>query len=323
VIHIGFSSIARRFGEIHGVPILCTTDNLAVGPTSADPSLHREARVSYWGGETWRTEADVELEQPGGPALCFWFEPTTPNMLAFWRACSLCALTGRRVWRARLGRARRRKNPRGTPTWEPEVTEEDLAAAPPTPSGMARGQVRALAAFWAAYCAKSPEALWRITSRSRRAEVLDLRLYYAGFFPRRLGAALRLSRLDELLLGLVGRTWSTPAAIIARGVEKGGATWLSWLSRTGSQFVARRLRGWSERADGKVLHRRIELPGQRQYLICNSYRLAPGGEAILRRLPSLAFAPRVAIGGATAYDPEDPWCLRVAPSGSVAWERAR
>lgn len=202
------------------------------------------------------------------------------------------------------------------------IVDRNVIEPLPAPRSVRPEVARAYAGLWKAFCSRSPAAFWRLAGSSARSrDIRDLRKWYERFFPRVEGGMVRLSVFDAVLLRSVPDAWAEADRVYATGFRVDKASWLALEPQ--SEMVARRLAQWHAYGKGRILERRGPRAQTDDALGRSLYRWAPGGASVLASLPSVGSAPPLRIGGATAYDPEDPWCLRVAPSGSVAWERAR
>lgn len=158
-----------------------------------------------------------------------------------------------------------------------------------------RAQLDEGAALWFKYADDSPLSF----DKARRAgstafpELTRVAEVHGFWFPRRIEGALKLSELDEVVLGLLGED--------LRSVSK-----LKVDERLaypfGSTRLPRRLEEW-------VRHGDVEQEGE-------AYRLSDSGVRLLKEgLRKVTDAPFVFVGGCRVNDPSVPWVRVVEPGG--------
>lgn len=121
---------------------------------------------------------------------------------------------------------------------------------------------------------------------------------YGAWFPRLEGGRLRLSQLDELLLGSLREQWLTMPELMGElsGRER-------QLDAFGLMVAVLRLKDWAAR--GVVQHRRCDAEQ-------DAFRLTDRARALLAQgLESVGDAPVIDVGGCKLGDPAAPW-VRVA-----------
>lgn len=297
-------------------PVVVADDNLLLGPSRAHLERHRLARARYWGREA-STEIHDALAAACGPPLSLALPPTPGGLLCLAQVSAAAIERGRALWVIDL--------PSTTPATSPSKLDPvraphlDMAKVLPCLPPAARYsslQAAFAATLWRLWCRRSPTGFSRYCASGGALHPLiaDLGRYHAGIFPRFDDRALMLSRLDDLILGRLSSTWSTPAQLFASAAAA-GSDLHAWLTHTGDLYLAARLLAWSRHAHGRVVERREEAGSPGGEMTRWAFRWHPGGERILDGLPGLGAAPPVSIGGAVAYDPARPWARRLDSAG--------
>src|SRR5262245_53419366 len=71
-------------------PVVYVSDNVLMGPSSADPKRHQALRARYWKDPTF-TDSDREIGAQG--PLCLYLPPTASALLTLCRICSIAIQT--------------------------------------------------------------------------------------------------------------------------------------------------------------------------------------------------------------------------------------
>jgi hypothetical protein len=194
-------------------------------------------------------------------------------------------------------------------------------AATPDQGRLALGAARALrddelreaAELWSLYAAPAPLAF----DQARRAgsgafpELDETGELHGAWFPRLTDSQLRLSELDELLLGQLGDDRRTPRELIADMPERERLLW-----PFGAFAPVRRLRAWA--AHGAIAR---EVRSHDSFLEQDAFQLTDRTRELLAGgFDSVADAPALYIGGCRLYDPDAPW---VRITDGAGWRLAQ
>jgi hypothetical protein len=314
VVHLAANATVAGVVERRaGVRCMPINEDLGWGPTSVDRREQARLRRRYL---KLALSADVDraLERQPSAPVCVWLRRAARDTLFFWSICSSCRERDRPVFAAVFGG---REMASGLLVLPETYLNSRLAPALPlaAPRPVSRPALRAYAALWAAFCDDAPHRFWRLSRRSERArDVSDLHGWYAQHFPRREAGRLRLSRFDELLLCGLSSRWTPTERLFTAGSRESLKDWLAL--ELASMVVDHRLRQWSQHAEGRILERSTKRVGQSE-LFRESYRWAPGGNAILDGLDDITDAPPMYIGGVKVYDPKEPSVCRMSRDGEV------
>jgi len=297
-------------------PVVTFIDNLLVGPSAWDPNTHLSLRGEYWGNRRrqrrnlmslWST---LHLKNP----LVVWTSNSLEHRVALWMLCAWLERAGRKSTDVRLVTLPERKTPHlfvcsGAILHGGEIGPriEAAVALPEATRRRAEG-------LWKKFVDKSPKAFSDQCQRGLRGfpEVRSIGTYHAGFFPQYSGTRLAISRFDQVMFACVSGEWATPVTIFSHRSAEGDFL-RNWLSCAGDIFLSRRLRDWADHDCDEVAleSRPLDLSNpMRSHL----YRLTSRGKDIARNgLGNISQGPRLAIGGAMAYDPSAPWVIRTTP----------
>jgi hypothetical protein len=316
-VHVAIGRVAGAALEELAAPVVVVDDNLLLGPSSADSTRHQALRARYWGGSP-STALEERLAEAPGSALCVHLPPTPSGLLSLCRICSLAIASDSSVSVVELRPTGTGASIQGTDLPRAAfLAGADILRDMPPAAVWSNLQIAFAATLWRLWCRRSPVAFSRFCASGGvlHPQIAHLGRYHAGVFPRVVDQRLSLARFDELLLRRLSRDWVTPAQIYVQAAT--AAPELdAWLSHTGDDDVAERLRAWSHHARGRIVERqKAKAQKSRSSMIGWAYRWHPGGEAILAALPSLGTAPPVEIGGAVAYDSDRPWVCRVDAVG--------
>lgn len=296
--------------------VVVVDDNLLLGPSSADATRHEALRARYWGGSP-STALERELARRPGSPLCVHMPPTPGGLLSLCRICSLAIAGDSIVSVVDLAPTYAGASVQATDLPRSSFhAGADILRERPSAALWSKLQVAFAATLWGLWCRRSPVGFSRFfaSGHTLHPQIASLGLYHSGIFPRLIDGVLLLSRVDELLLRRLSNEWVTPAKVYVDAAASAPEL-DAWLSHTGDEYVAERLRAWWRHPRGRIVERQ-RTNKRASSMIGWSYRWHPGGEAILDSLPNLDTAPPVEVGGAVAYDPDRPWVCRVeATSG--------
>jgi hypothetical protein len=268
------------------LPISVVEENLLLGPTSVDPRLMSELRNGYWRtrGERQRNRfRDVIRALEAGRPLVLWMSDVPEDQLLL---CWLCYVAACRE---------------GLPIFVVEIdslrpkhhAQTSMGEARPAQKMLGSSEIAWRRDLWRSYCSRSPS---RFCEAAGTAGLVALATCYRGFFPRRSGKRLRLSQLDEAVLGAVDGARVTEQDLLVAAAMPTAAL-APWLARTGDGFLVTRLAAWQHHQAIAVRRRRDAHPLRRA-----EYYLTALGERILHAgLRVMAEAPPLEIGGSVAY----------------------
>jgi hypothetical protein len=310
----------REAGARH---VVLLEEGLTHGPSSADPHRHARLRRAHRAeatGASVRGAADLAATLDVLPAelpVVLWTSGAWRDVLAAVQA--LVALRRARVLarRVRLALAE-----------GPQPIGERAARALPRVLGRSRpvrpGEVRAAAAAWRAFTARTPAALERARRRPGAFPGFTASVAaHAALFPRVERAApgrLSLSALDRALLAGLSRFWWRDVGEVVRAAGGAGRD-LAWAH--GEPLLRWRLLDWCATEPDPPAEFRVQSRGSRPEI---RFRVTPAGRRLLaegladpRRAPPLAAGGQVAFRGRPLWVCEsegDRW--RLAP-----WRRRR
>lgn len=314
-IHLATSrDIGSAVRRTLGLPVPFVPDNLLLGPCATDPEIHEEARSRYWDldrGERARFHASsraVTEAIASRSRVILWTSRLWSDVAALWSLCAwrlLCRPLEPKIDLITVGSAEDHAFGRGTL----RVTTADVRRHLDTQRPLSLTRVREMALFWRALASRTPI----LAARGRRGgpereDLQTIGTYQAGFFPRREGSRLALSRFDDLLLTCLGDDWATAVDPLRVRSAVGKELW-KWIAHTGDFFPAMRLRAWAEHEGAEAaLERRPYRPERPMQEW--QYRLSAVGKRIQREgLDDVARGAPLVMGGATAYDPAAPWVV--------------
>ncbi|WP_438005065.1 hypothetical protein WME89_40975 [Sorangium sp. So ce321] len=320
--HVAFGTMtAERLERIGATNVARACDCLLVGPSLRDVAEHARMRQAWWNSpEKW----DVYLsEVRWQPPIVVWVSSRLDERVNLWKTCS---------WLNDMGIACQdvlilEFEPvpsSGTPD-EPlppfnccssvdhhpdAVLLEHLEKARPWPRERYDRAVR----LWANYVDENPLPFVESCLRGVEGfpELAPLWTLLSCFFPRRTSeGALRLSRFDELIFGLLSTEWKTPLALVAHESEIQMNLW-HLLFCTGDLFLPRRLEHWADHSSSAFVERAPgpKPPNAGYPMLSEVYRLTERGMRLREQgLEQLTDAPSLPLAGTEAYSPSAPWVL--------------
>lgn len=319
--HVTSDSITTdRLLRLGAKNVVRASDCLVIGPSRQNALEHARARQAWWdSSEDWDrlSSPEVRWETP----VAVWVSASIVQRVNLWRICS---------WLGHIGIATRDVlilEFDALP--HPEFPEEPFPSYECTISvadyrdevllhRFARARPFSTARFgravslWNKYTDENPSAFVRRCRSGVKGfpELAPLWTFLSCLFPRRTPeGALRVSRLDELLLTILSGEWQTPVAVFVHK-SQAGVELRQLLSCTGDGFLVMRLDQWA--AHGSILAvERAAGPRSPDYpMMCSIYRLTQRGMQLREAgLEQLTDAPALPVGGTEAYASGAPWVV--------------
>jgi hypothetical protein len=300
------------------LPVALLSDGWLMGPCARDPEVHMRICADFWSfwpslksarAETASFRRGLKTLAADEPVVV-WSSPRWNDRVALWALCSFRLLyrpTQPDLSLVVVGEI--------VPADPPLLFDEGYVRVNPalvrraweSVRPLSTSEVREKARFWKKLTAPAPILSGKpLRETPSRKELFEMGAYQAAFFPRLSKRGLSLSTLDEVLLGCVNETPSSPPQIITREGEYGEI--LKWMHLTGDIILFERLAQWAKHGPSPALHAE---PWQSPNGWWKArYTLTDTGRAILRHgLTSIDQAPPLPIWGVTAYDPENPWVV--------------
>jgi hypothetical protein len=182
------------------------------------------------------------------------------------------------------------------------LTPDEVRLSFATASPVTDDEWREGAKLWMQYASPSPLAFDAARRRGSAAfpELLTSAELHGAWFPRHKDGRLRLSELDEVLLGATSDSWNTTTNII-EGLPDNRIDQL--MSTFDAYFVVERLRMWATHG---VLKRKI-LTARNPYEQ-DRFRTTDRARALLDHgLERVGDAPPMYVGGCRVNDPASAW----------------
>ncbi|HEX4454276.1 MAG TPA: hypothetical protein VH143_25610 [Kofleriaceae bacterium] len=284
-------------------------DKLTTGPCDVDPVRHAELRRA-WDAEAaphveFRRPFDVEnlrAALAGDAPILLWGTRAYSDLI--WICSALDALERIGVERSRCCLARPHSDDPYVIVgmFAADETRGALAAA----TAITDEQWREGGALWNTYASSSPLAFDEARRRGSSAfpELTTSAELHGAWFPRIQDGRLRLSELDEVLLGSAGDSWRTPRKIVEALPE---ARLTQLVRMFDAYFHVERLRAWATRG---VLER--ETLDDQNPFEQDRFHMTDRARALLNDgLERVGDAPPMYVGGCRANDPASPW-VRIA-----------
>jgi hypothetical protein len=301
--------------------VVRASDCLIIGPSRRDVLEHARARQAWWGSsEEWDQlySPQVQWKTP----IVVWVSASLLQRVNLWRTCSWLRQVGiasRDILILEfeaMSRPESAEEPRPSFDCSSYVTEhtdrvllQRFARARPFSTARYDRAVR----LWERYTDEDPSRFVSSCLRGVKGfpELAPLWTLLSHLFPRRMSAgALRLSRLDELILTLLSEEWQMPVEVFAHKSQAGGEL-RQLFSCTGDGFLPDRLEQWAAHGSSAAVERAAGPRPPDYPMMCSVYRLTKSGIQLRDAgLTALTDAPPLPIGGTEAYSSSAPWVLR-------------
>ena len=279
-------------------------DKLTSGPCDIDPFRHAELR-RVWDMDgvpyAWRKPldlADLRTALAGNDSVVLWGTRAYSDLIWIWWALDALSRVGAAGPRCFLARPHSDDPLVTMGGLPPEAARIALAAANP----ITAEEWREGAELWIQYASPSPLAFDQ-TRRKRSSAFPELTSSaepHGAWFPRIRDGRLRLSALDEVLLGGIGDSWRTTDEVL-RALPDNRVEQLVW--PFDAYFAIVRLRAWA--AHG-VLDREV-LTDMNPYAQ-DRFRATDRVRALLDHgLERVGDAPPMFVGGCRVNDSTSPW----------------
>ena len=275
-------------------------DYLTSGPCDADPDRHEELRRA-WNGEAWNRRPGIEglrTAIAGNGPVVLWGTRAFEDLVWLWWALHGLGRIGAEGPRFFLARPHPEDPLAGVGGSTPEEARIALEAARP----ITDDEWREGADLWIRYASASPLAFdeARRTGSSVFAELSSSAEPHGAWFPRLTNGHLRLSELDEVLLGGLDDSWrSTDDVLETLPLDR----FTRLVSPFEGFFPIYRLRAWATHG---VLEREAladENPWRQ-----DRFRATERTRALLSHgLDNVGDAPQLYVGGCVVNDPASPW----------------
>lgn len=297
---------AKR-ARIHG-----SGDELTSGPCDVDPARHEKLREAWdiergWPGSRHRLGLErLRATIAGDDPVVLWGTRAFLDLVWLWWALDGLRRVGAEGPRFSLARPHPDDPLTGCGGSTPDEARVALAAARP----ISDDEWREGAELWIKYASPSPLAFdeARRKGSSVFSELTSSAELHGAWFPRQNGGRLRLSELDEVLLGSVGDSWLTTSDLLRVLPERK----LARLVRPYAGFFpVHRLRAWATHG---VLERQ-EVDDKNPWEQAR-FRATARTRALLDRgLANVGDAPQIYVGGCLVNDPASPWVRVESDSG--------
>jgi hypothetical protein len=284
---------------------IASDDRLTSGPCDVDPVRHAELRRA-WDTEVapyteWRSALDLAKLRTviaGDAPIVLWGTRAYSDLVWIWWALDALDRIGAARVRCWLARPHCDDPYARVGMFDADAMREAFAAA----TAVTAEQWREGAELWSKFASPSPLAFDEARRRGSRAfpELTSNAELHGAWFPQFADGRLRLSELDEILLGNVGDSWRTPRKIVG-ALPADRLMQLVWMFD--AYFHAERLRQW---ATIGVLERE---PAEKDNLYDEDrFRATDRARALLSDgLERVSDAPPMQVGGCRVNGPASPW----------------
>lgn len=302
-IHLVSSSSAAGHLLAAGTPrsrIRGSDDRLTSGPCHVDPVRHEELRRS-WDAEGWHHRLglkELRAAIDGDAPVVLWGTRAYSDLVWLWWELDGLRRVGAEGDRFFLARPRPQDPQETAGGCSPAEARVALEAAKP----ITDDEWREGSDLWLKFASSSPLAFdeARRTGSSAFPELTSSAELHGAWFPRLADARVRLSEIDEDLLGALDGSWHSIGNIFQRLTQD----WFERVARRFHPYIAiYRLRDWARLG---VLERE-ELVDENPWAR-DQFRANDKTRALLERgLESVADAPQLYVGGCVVNDPASPW----------------
>jgi hypothetical protein len=276
-----------------------TDDRLTSGPCDADPARHLELRRA-WDADGWKRPRgleDLRAAIAGDEPVVLWGTRAFADLVWIWWVID--GLVRIAAERKRLFLARPRPSDPQDTTGGSTPAEARAAFAIASP--ISDDVLREGADLWRRFASSSPLAFDEARRRGSSAfpELTSSAERHGSWFPRLSGDRLRLSRLDQVLLGSVDDSWRITSAVF----EAGGERLVPIVQTFDPVFIVERLRSWA--AHGALAR---EVHADDNPYAQDAFRATKRTRLLLDQgLERVADAPPLYVGGCRVNDPASPW----------------
>jgi hypothetical protein len=319
--HVAFdSATTERLVQLGATNVVRASDCLVIGPNRRDALEHARARQAWWNSsEEWDRLYSPEVRWE--PPVVVWVSASIVERVNLWRTCS---------WLRHVGIATRdvlvlefEATPRPKFPEEPFPSFECTASVAHHPDEVllqrfARARPFSTAHFaravslWNKYTEEDPLAFVRRCRSGVKGfpELAPLWAFLSCLFPRRTpGGALRLSRLDELILAILSAEWQMPVAVFAHK-SRAGVELRQLFSCIGDLSLPDRLNQWAAHGSSPAVERAAGPRSPDNPMMCSVYRLTERGMELREAgLQQLTDAPALPVAGTEAYASGAPWVV--------------
>ena len=318
----------ERLSKLGAASVVRASGRLIVGPSRLEPKEHARLRAAFFGLPGGDGDQLDSAEVRWRPPVAVWFSGNLQERVSLWRVLHRLRALGiphRDVFPVEVDTVAPEGVRAGAPppfdcgrsvADHPDpVLSERLATARPWPRARHDRAVR----LWESYVDRDPLPFVRSSLRGMKMfpELEGAWSFLSAFFPRRTGkGGLRLSRYDELLLGVLCSEWQTPVKVFIHDSPTGNELF-RFGSCAGDVFLANRLAQWAEHGESPPVER-MAGPRPGSPMLSWTYRLNERGARLREEgLEHLTDAPVLPVAGVEAYAPDAPWVLledgRLAP----------
>ncbi len=316
-IHLVSSGPASGNVKQAGAPrarIRYSDERLTSGPCDVDPVRHEELRGRD--SEFWMRRLgleDLRAAIAGDAPVVLWATRAYSDLVWLCWALDGLGRIGAEGARFFLARPQPKDPLETTGGSTPEEARIALEAARPiTPDEWREG-----ADLWIKFASPSPLAFDEARRRGSSVfpELTSSAELHGAWFPRLTDGRLRLSELDELLLGVLDDSWRTTSDLL-KMLPLDRLVRLAWPFHPFIPIY--RLRAWATHG---ALER--EALADENPWVQDRFRATDRSRALLERgLDDVGDAPQLYVGGCLVNDPTSPW-LRIEEDSGWRLTRMR
>jgi hypothetical protein len=282
-------------------------DRLTSGPCDVDPVRHEELRRS-WDTEGWHHRLGLEELRAaiaGDAPVVLWGTRAYSDLVWLWWELDALRRIGAEGERFFLARPRAQDPQETVGGCSPAEARIALDAAKP----ITDDEWREGSELWLKFASPSPLAFdeARRTGSSVFPELMSSAELHGAWFPRLADGRLRLSEIDEDLLGALDGSWRSTSPIFERLTQER----FERVARRFHPFIAiYRLRDWASLG----VCEREELIDRNPWEQDRFRATDRTRELVERGLDKVSDAPKLHVGGCVVNDAASPW-IRVEDDG--------